>query len=108
MIGRSHDPSFPSDHAAGGFALALGVWAYDGAIGTVLSVLAAILSLRACTWGRTIRATFVAGELIAGAVVGALYLARPARQFLEAIARRCGGVLDAAARRSGMPGLSPR
>src|SRR5919205_1137862 len=43
LIARSHDPSFPSDHATGAFALALGVWLYDRTIGTVLLVLAAIL-----------------------------------------------------------------
>src|SRR5215212_10008578 len=43
LISRSHDPSFPSDHATGAFALAVGIWLYDRTIGTVLLVLAAAL-----------------------------------------------------------------
>src|SRR5947208_7187211 len=44
LIARSHDPSFPSDHATGAFALALGIWLYDRTFGTVLLVIAAFLS----------------------------------------------------------------
>jgi len=47
LISRSHDPSFPSDHATGAFALAFGIWLYDRTLGTVLLVLAAILGLLA-------------------------------------------------------------
>src|SRR5439155_20685872 len=44
LISRSHDPSFPSDHATGAFALAFGVWLYDRALGTVLLVVGAVLA----------------------------------------------------------------
>src|SRR4051794_3311132 len=44
LISRSHDPSFPSDHASGAFALAFGVWLYDRTLGSVLMVLGGLLA----------------------------------------------------------------
>src|SRR3954468_15094841 len=44
LISRSHDPSFPSDHATGAFGLAFGVWLYDRTLGSVLMVLGGLLA----------------------------------------------------------------
>ena len=94
LITRSHDPSFPSDHATGAFALAFGIWLYDRTIGTVLLVLAALISFARVYVGTHYPGDVVAGALIGIAVAGALYLARPTRRLLETIARRAGEVWD--------------
>lgn len=94
LIARSHDPSFPSDHAVGGFALALGVWLYDRTVGTVLLVLAAILA-----FARVYVGTHYPGDVAAGALLGvlvavALFLASPTRRLVELIAVRVGQIWD--------------
>ena len=94
LISRSHDPSFPSDHATGAFALALGIWLYDRAMGTLMLVLAALLSFSRVYVGTHYPGDVVAGALIGMAVVGALYLAVPIRRLIEAVARRCGALWD--------------
>jgi undecaprenyl-diphosphatase len=94
LLSRSHDPSFPSDHATGGFALALGVWVYDRTIGTILLVLAAILSFSRVYVGTHYPADVVAGTLIGAAVTAALYLLAPPRRLIETVARRCGAIWD--------------
>src|SRR5437870_153816 len=65
LISRSHDPSFPSDHATGAFALALGIWLYDRAMGTLMLVLAALLS-----FSRVYVGTHYPGDVVAGALIG--------------------------------------
>ena len=90
LIARSHDPSFPSDHATGAFALAFGIWLYDRTVGTVLLVLAAVLA-----FARVYVGTHYPGDVIAGALMGVgvatvLHLL-PTRRALEAGARY-GGV----------------
>ena len=99
LIARSHDPSFPSDHATGAFALAFGVWLYDRAIGTVLLVLAAILSFSRVYVGTHYPGDVIGGALIGVAVVAALYLA-PTRRLIEQVARSCGARWDRVADRS--------
>jgi undecaprenyl-diphosphatase len=94
LISRSHDPSFPSDHATGAFALAFGVWLYDRTIGTILLGLAAILSFARVYVGTHYPGDVVAGALIGVAVVAALYGLEPTRSLVESLARRCGVVWD--------------
>ena len=94
LIARSHDPSFPSDHATGAFALAIGIWLYDRTFGTILLVLAAVLSFARVYVGTHYPGDVVAGALIGTAVAAALYLLAPTRHLLEAIARRCGELWD--------------
>ena len=65
LIARSHDPSFPSDHATGAFALAFGIWLYDRTVGTVLLVLAAVLA-----FARVYVGTHYTSDVIAGALMG--------------------------------------
>lgn len=94
LIAGSPDPSFPSDHATGGFALAFGIWLYDRTLGTVLLVLAAILSFARVYVGTHYPADVVAGALIGMTVAALLYLVRPSRRLIEAVARRCGTTWD--------------
>src|SRR5204863_8343870 len=67
LIGRSTDPSFPSDHATGAFAIAVAVWAYDRTFGAVFLALAVVLG-----FARVYVGTHYPGELLGGAVLGAL------------------------------------
>jgi undecaprenyl-diphosphatase len=94
LIGRSHDPSFPSDHATGAFALALGVWLYDRTLGTILLVLAALLSFARVYVGTHYPGDVVAGALVGIAVAAALYLVKPTRHLIESAARRSGDLWD--------------
>jgi undecaprenyl-diphosphatase len=99
LIARSHDASFPSDHATGSFALAFGVWLYDRTIGTTLLALAALLS-----FARVYVGTHYPGDVIAGALLGIgiaslLYLAPATRRVIEFTAARCGDFWDALLRR---------
>ena len=96
---RSHDPSFPSDHATGGFALAFGIWLYDRTIGTVLLVIAAVLS-----FSRVYVGTHYPGDVVAGALIGiaagsALFLVPITRRAIERAATSIGTLLDRALRR---------
>jgi undecaprenyl-diphosphatase len=94
LIARSHDPSFPSDHATGGFALAFAIWLYDRTIGTVLLVLAAILSFARVYVGTHYPADIVVGAIIGMGAAALLYYLRPSRRLLEAVARKCGEIWD--------------
>jgi len=96
LIARSNDPSFPSDHATGAFALAFGIWLYDRSIGAVLLVLAAVVSFSRVYVGTHYPADVLAGGLIGIAVASALYVLTPTRGLLEMVARRCGEMCDAA------------
>jgi undecaprenyl-diphosphatase len=97
LIARSHDPSFPSDHATGAFALAFGIWLYDRAVGSVMLVLAAVMA-----FARVYVGTHYPGDVIAGAVMGVsvatmLHLL-PTRRALEFGARHAGLAWDATRR----------
>jgi undecaprenyl-diphosphatase len=94
LLARSPDPSFPSDHATGAFALAFGVWLYDRTIGAVLLVLAALLSFARVYAGTHYPGDVVAGALVGIAIASLLHLVPPLRRLIEAIARRCGELLD--------------
>lgn len=85
LIARSPDPSFPSDHATGAFALAFGIWLYDRTIGTVLLALAALLAFARVDVGAHYPSDVLAGALVGIAVAGALYRL-PTRRLVEAVA----------------------
>jgi len=95
LISRSPDPSFPSDHATGAFALAFGVWLYDRTLGSVLLVIAAVLA-----FARVYVGAHYPGDVVAGAVVGigvatVLFVIPFTRRLIETIAQRSGRVWDA-------------
>jgi undecaprenyl-diphosphatase len=99
LITRSHDPSFPSDHATGGFALAFGIWLYDRTIGTVLLVIAAVVSFSRVYVGTHYPGDVVAGALIGIAVGSVLFLVPAIRRAIERAATSIGTLLDRALRR---------
>lgn len=99
LISRSHDPSFPSDHATGAFALAFGIWLYDRTLGTILLALAAILAFSRVYVGTHYPGDVVGGAVLGIAVAGALYLLAPTRRLIEAVARLCGVIWDRLLRR---------
>jgi membrane-associated phospholipid phosphatase len=67
LIPRSTDPSFPSDHATGAFAIAVAIWLYDRTAGAVFLVLALLVS-----FARVYVGTHYPGDVLGGAVLGAL------------------------------------
>jgi undecaprenyl-diphosphatase len=94
LIARSQDPSFPSDHATGAFALAFAIWLYDRTIGTALLILAAILSFARVYVGTHYPGDVVAGALIGIAVASALYCVKPSRRLIEAVGQRSGAIWE--------------
>jgi len=99
LISRSHDPSFPSDHATGGFALAFGIWLYDRTIGTVLLIIATALSFSRVYVGTHYPGDVVAGALIGIAAASVLFLVPITRRAIEGAATSIGALLDRALRR---------
>lgn len=93
LIARTHDPSFPSDHATGGFALACGMFLYDRGLGAVLFVLAGLLA-----FARVYVGTHYPGDVLAGAVIGVLaavaLMIPPARRLLERFTLVCSLLWD--------------
>jgi undecaprenyl-diphosphatase len=91
------DPGFPSDHATAAFAIGVALLLRNRLVGTVVLILAAILSV-----GRVAMGVHYPSDVLAGAALGsavALALATgPARRLLNRIADLVGGTLDSAAR----------
>ena len=94
LIARSPDPSFPSDHAAGAFALAFGVWLYDRTLGTILMVVGAVLAFSRVYIGTHYPSDVVAGALLGAAVATGLYLLPPTRRLVEFVATHAGRIYD--------------
>src|SRR3954451_17508695 len=85
LVGRSTDPSFPSDHATGAFAIAVAIWLYDRTIGTVFLAVAVLMG-----FARVYVGVHYPGDVLGGAILGGLValLLRwgPLRRALEAVA----------------------
>jgi undecaprenyl-diphosphatase len=82
---RSHDPSFPSDHASAAFGIAFAVFLFDRAAGSVFLVAAFFIGA-----GRVFIGAHYPLDILAGSLVGlasALLLTRLARPVIERLVR---------------------
>ncbi len=93
LISRSHDPSFPSDHATGAFAIAVAIWFYDRVVGGILLALAGLLA-----FARVYVGTHYPSDVLAGAAIGTLVALalrwRPIRAQLERVAFACSALWE--------------
>jgi undecaprenyl-diphosphatase len=85
FVSPSHDPSFPSDHATGAFAIAAALFLRNRGLGAVALVLAALVAV-----GRVAVGTHWPSDVLGGAAIGiaaALILfLPPIRRWLDAVA----------------------
>jgi undecaprenyl-diphosphatase len=85
FVARSHDPSFPSDHATGAFAIAAAVFLRNRVAGTVALLLAVLVSV-----GRVAVGTHYPSDVLGGAAIGIaaalLLFLPPPRRLLDALA----------------------
>ena len=82
---RSHDPSFPSDHASAAFAIAFAVLLFDRLAGAVLLVAALIVGV-----GRVFIGAHYPADVLAGLLVGlacALLVSRFGRRVIEGLVK---------------------
>jgi undecaprenyl-diphosphatase len=82
---RSHDPSFPSDHASAAFAIAFTIFLFDRVVGGIFLVAATVIGV-----GRVFIGAHYPADVVAGCLVGlavALLIARVARPALLALVR---------------------
>jgi membrane-associated phospholipid phosphatase len=84
-VARSHDPSFPSDHASAAFAIAMAVFLFDRWVGSLFLAAAALIA-----GGRVIAGAHYPGDVLAGALVGiacALLVVKLGRPLLLSLIR---------------------
>jgi undecaprenyl-diphosphatase len=62
---RSHDPSFPSDHASAAFAIAFAVLLFDGLAGSLFLAAAFLITI-----GRVLIGAHYPGDVVAGCLIG--------------------------------------
>jgi undecaprenyl-diphosphatase len=107
FIARSHDPSFPSDHATASFAIAVALFLRHRKVGVLALAMAAVVSV-----ARVVVGTHYPSDVLGGAALGtacALLLWLPvARRPLHALADWAAGAYESAAERVlRLPGRSP-
>jgi undecaprenyl-diphosphatase len=92
FVPRSHDPSFPSDHASAAFAIAFSVLLVDRVVGALFVAAAATLAI-----GRVIVGAHYPADVVAGCFVGlasALVVHRLAPRLLRPAVRWASRVTD--------------
>jgi len=82
LVSRSHDPSFPSDHATFAFAVAVAIFLANRRAGIAALIVAAILGFSRVYVGAHYGGDVLAGALIGGAVAYGVYQLRPFAQPL--------------------------
>ena len=89
---RSHDPSFPSDHASASLAIAFAIFLFDRLVGSIFLAAAVIISL-----GRVVVGAHYPLDVLGGAVVAlgaALLVVRLGRPVILAAVRVVERVTD--------------
>jgi undecaprenyl-diphosphatase len=89
---RSHDPSFPSDHASAAYAIAFAIFLYDRLVGSVFLAAATVIAV-----GRVFIGAHYPADVAAGLLVGlacALLVARLAGPLLVQLVRRTERITD--------------
>jgi undecaprenyl-diphosphatase len=82
---RSHDPSFPSDHASAAFAIGFAVLLFDRVAGALFLAAAVVIGV-----GRVLIGAHYPADVLAGVFVGlacAVVVARLARPAIEFVVR---------------------
>lgn len=98
---RSHDPSFPSDHASAAFAIAFAVLMFDRVAGAIFIAAAGFVGV-----GRVFIGAHYPADIVAGCLIGlasALLIVRVARPAIERAVRLVERLTDPLLRR-----LSPQ
>ena len=78
---RSHDPSFPSDHASAAFGIAFAIFLFDRVVGSFFLAAAALIAV-----GRVVVGAHYPADVLAGTLVGlgaALLVVRTAMPLIE-------------------------
>ena len=91
-VARSHDPSFPSDHASAAFGIAFAVLLFDRLVGALFVTAATLLAA-----GRVFVGAHYPADVLAGCAVGlacALVVVRLARPVLALCVRLVERVTD--------------
>ena len=89
---RSHDPSFPSDHASAAFGIAFAVFLFDRLVGSIFLAAASVIGV-----GRVFIGAHYPADVAAGCLVGlgsALLVARISRPAIERIVRLAERLTD--------------
>src|SRR5881398_735183 len=82
---RSHDPSFPSDHASAAFAIAFAVFLFDRFVGSIFLLAATLIGV-----GRVVIGAHYPADIVAGCLVGlgaAVLVSRLAKPLIEHLVR---------------------
>jgi len=83
--GRSHDPSFPSDHASAAFAIAFAILLFDQVVGSLFLAAAVVVAV-----GRVVVGAHYPSDVLAGLLVGlgsALFVVRAGRPTIVRLTR---------------------
>jgi undecaprenyl-diphosphatase len=89
---RSHDASFPSDHASAAFSIAFAVFLFDRLVGSLFLAAAGVISV-----GRVFIGVHYPSDVIAGCLIGlasALLVVRLLRPLIERVVRLVERVTD--------------
>ena len=89
---RSHDASFPSDHASAAFSIALAVFLFDRFVGSLFLTAASVIAI-----GRVFIGVHYPSDVVAGCLIGfasALLVVRVLRPLIERVVRLVERVTD--------------
>ena len=90
--GRSHDPSFPSDHASAAFAIAFAILLFDQTVGAIFVAAAAVVAA-----GRVVVGAHYPSDVLGGMLVAygsALFVVRAGRPTILRLVRLVERVTD--------------